>query len=153
MFKKQKERTITSSMTSKRVNEYFCTDGSSKVDIKQVDEEKNAKKFSSSREPALDYFFKTWKEIDLTDPSFAEPQVSKIIKQIDYLKKLLEPSTRTEKIWMPKILVLVSEYPYFDWMKVIITDFYNYFRSGGMNNVIEAHAFNVVFKITAPQRD
>jgi hypothetical protein len=55
---------------------------------------------------------------------------------------------------MPKILVLVSEYPYFDWMKKIITDFYNYFRSGGgMNNVIEAHSFNVVFKIMAPQRD
>jgi hypothetical protein len=54
---------------------------------------------------------------------------------------------------MPKILVLVSEYPYFDWMKKIITDFYDYFKGSGINNVIEAHAFNVVFKIVAPQRD
>jgi hypothetical protein len=54
-------------------------------------------------------------------------------------------------MWVPKVLVLVSEYPFYDYLKFILNDFYQYFKgTKGMNNVVEAHVFNLVFKITVP---
>lgn len=54
-------------------------------------------------------------------------------------------------MWIPKVIVLVSEYPFFDYMKAILIDFYAYFSSSrGMNNVLEAYVFNLVFRITVP---
>jgi hypothetical protein len=55
---------------------------------------------------------------------------------------------------VPKVLVLVSEYPFYDYLKFILNDFYQYFKgSKGMNNVVEAHVFNMVFKIAVPSRN
>ena len=66
----------------------------------------------------------------------------------------MSQASSASKIWVPKVLCLVSEYHFFDWMKEILQDFYDYFKlDKGMNNVIEAHAFNIVFRITVPQRD
>ena len=59
--------------------------------------------------------------------------------------------SKLTRMWVPKVLVLVSEYPFYDYLKFILNDFYQYFKgTKGMNNVVEAHVFNLVFKITVP---
>ena len=52
------------------------------------------------------------------------------------------------------MIVIVSEYPFYDYMKDIVRDFYDHFKSSkGINNLLEAYVFNLVFRITVPQRD
>jgi hypothetical protein len=82
-------------------------------------------------------------------------EVKKIVNCLNTINLIIkERSSNGVRMWVPKVLVFVSEYPYYDYLKLILHDFYQYFRgSKGMNNVVEAHIFNIVFKIMVPQRN
>jgi hypothetical protein len=80
-------------------------------------------------------------------------KVSNLVDLITQAEFLISKKVST-RIWIPKVIVLVSEYPFYDYMRDILQDFYDYFKhTRGMNNVIETYVFNLVFRITVPQRD
>jgi len=57
-------------------------------------------------------------------------------------------------VWVPKAIVIASRYPYYDFFQQILEDFWQKFDcEKGLDNMIEAYLFNIVFQIPAPLRN
>ena len=55
------------------------------------------------------------------------------------------------RVWVPKTLVLMSINPFFDYLRDLLKDLVNRFRSyNGFDDVLEAYVYKLVFEIPTP---